>query len=131
MSLSASYRNKAGTLTASRSFNQVVQNAALLHGKYDYPFIEKHLALHVTDAILLHVTSWRMIMGTNVVQRVQKYRQALRAAGLRPVQIWVPDTKRSGFAEECRRQSLSLRGDAHEATTLNWLESVADNAGWE
>lgn len=70
-------------------------------------------------------------MGTNVVQRVQKYRQALRAAGLRPVQIWVPDTKRSGFAEECRRQSLSLRDDAHEATTLNWLESVADNEGWE
>ena len=30
---------------------------------------------------------------------------ALRAAGLRPVQIWVPDTRRSGFAEECRRQS--------------------------
>ena len=30
---------------------------------------------------------------------------ALRAAGLRPIQIWVPDTRRSGFAEECRRQS--------------------------
>ena len=30
---------------------------------------------------------------------------ALRAAGLRPIQIWVPDTTRSGFTEECRRQS--------------------------
>jgi hypothetical protein len=30
---------------------------------------------------------------------------ALRAAGLRLVQIWVPDTTQSGFAEECRRQS--------------------------
>ena len=30
----------------------------------------------------------------------------MRAAGLRPLQIWVPDARRPGFAEECRRQSL-------------------------
>lgn len=41
-----------------------------------------------------------------VSQRVRKRRAALRAAGLRPIQIWVPDTRRPGFAEECRRQSL-------------------------
>ena len=40
--------------------------------------------------------------------RVQKRRDALRKAGLRPVQIWVPDTRRPGFAEECRRQSLAV-----------------------
>lgn len=45
-------------------------------------------------------------MPTPVGQRVQKRRDALRAAGLRPVQIWVPDTRRPGFAEECRRQSV-------------------------
>jgi len=32
----------------------------------------------------------------------------LRAAGLRPVQIWVPDARRPGFAEQCRRQSLAV-----------------------
>lgn len=41
-----------------------------------------------------------------VSERVQKRRDALRAAWLRPVQIWVPDTRRPGFAQECRRQSL-------------------------
>lgn len=41
-----------------------------------------------------------------VTERVQKRRDALRAAGLRPIQIWVPDTRRPGFAEECRRQAL-------------------------
>jgi hypothetical protein len=56
---------------------------------------------------MLHVT----INGGNGMpvptsQRVQKRRDALRAAGLRPVQIWVPDTHRPGFSEECRRQSL-------------------------
>ncbi|MEO3432107.1 antitoxin MazE family protein [Inquilinus sp. CAU 1745] len=45
-------------------------------------------------------------MPSSVNERVQKRRDALRAAGLRPVQIWVPDTRRAGFAEECRRQAL-------------------------
>ncbi len=44
-------------------------------------------------------------MPAPVSQRVQKRRDALRAAGLRPIQIWVPDTRRPGFAEECRRQA--------------------------
>jgi hypothetical protein len=47
-------------------------------------------------------------MPTPVSRRVQKRRDVLRAAGLRPVQIWVPDTRRPGFAEECRRQSLAV-----------------------
>jgi len=62
--------------------------------------------------------------------RVRKHRLALRAAGLRPVQIWVPDTRRRGFAAECRRQSLSLRDDSHEAETLEWLDRVADRDDW-
>lgn len=45
-------------------------------------------------------------MPVPVGQRVRKRRDALRLAGLRPVQLWVADTRRPGFAEECRRQSL-------------------------
>ena len=47
-------------------------------------------------------------MAKAVNERVQKRRDALRAAGLRPVQMWLPDTKRSGFAQECARQSKML-----------------------
>ena len=65
-----------------------------------------------------------------VSMRVQKHRRALRAAGLRPIQIWVPDTRRSGFAAECRRQSLSLRDDLHQHDTLTWLSQVADTDDW-
>lgn len=68
---------------------------------------------------------------TRVSERVQKHRVALRAAGLRPVQIWVPDTRRPGFAAECRRQSLSLQGDPFEDKTLQWLDEVADADGWK
>jgi len=62
---------------------------------------------------------------------VLKHRAALRASGLRPVQIWVPDTRRAGFAEECRRQSLSLRNNAHERETLEQLAAVSDTEGWQ
>jgi len=72
-----------------------------------------------------------MAEDTTTAARVRKHRLALRAAGLRPVQIWVPDTRRRGFAEECRRQSLSLRNDAHEAEILELLDRVADWGGPE
>ncbi|MBK5913524.1 antitoxin MazE family protein [Rhodocyclus purpureus] len=70
-------------------------------------------------------------MTTTVTARVQKRRQALRMAGLRPVQLWVPDTRRPSFAEECRRQSESLRGDTQERDVLDWIAAAADVEGWE
>jgi hypothetical protein len=46
-----------------------------------------------------------MVEPMSRAERVERRRAKLRAAGLRPVQIWVPDTRAPGFAEECRRQS--------------------------
>jgi hypothetical protein len=69
-------------------------------------------------------------MSEKVVERVKRHRDGLRAAGLRPVQIWVPDTRRPDFAEECRRQSLSLRDDPHEQETLDWIAAITDTEGW-
>lgn len=68
----------------------------------------------------------------DVNTRVQKRRQALRTAGLRPVQIWVPDTRRPEFAEECRRQSrLAAQSDMADADVQNLLDEVlADVDGW-
>ena len=68
---------------------------------------------------------------TDVAERVQRHRAGLRAAGLRPIQIWVPDTRRRGFAAECRRQSMRLKNDPNEKKTLEWLASVADTKGWK
>lgn len=70
-------------------------------------------------------------MASDTARRVKHHRDGLRAAGLRPLQIWVPDTHRPGFAEECRRQSLSLRNDPQERETLEWLDAVADTKGWQ
>ncbi len=70
-------------------------------------------------------------MRATISSRVQKHRQALREAGLRPVQVWIPDTRRAGFAEECRRQSMLLLGDKLEQDTLDWLETMASCEGWQ
>ncbi|MEF8701225.1 MAG: antitoxin MazE family protein [Candidatus Accumulibacter sp. UW20] len=65
-----------------------------------------------------------------IATRVQKRRAALRMAGLRPVQLWVPDTRRPSFAEECHRQSALLCAD-REREVLVWMEAAADTEGWE
>lgn len=70
-------------------------------------------------------------MRQGISERVQKYRAKLRKAGLRPIQIWVPDTRKPGFAKECRRQSRLLQGDTHERDTQAWLDAAADRSGWE
>ena len=70
-------------------------------------------------------------MSSSTSARVQKHREALRKSGLRPVQIWVPDTRRPGFAEECRRQSQLLQDDLHEQETIDWLETAADREDWQ
>lgn len=69
-------------------------------------------------------------MPTCISERVKKYRDNLRASGLRPVQIWIPDTRKKGFADECRRQSLLLANDAQEIEILDWLGEVSDTSGW-
>lgn len=62
----------------------------------------------------------------NVARRVQKHRQSLRAAGLRPIQIWVPDVRSKRFAAQARRQSLAIAGSPQEQDDLAFIESVAD-----
>jgi hypothetical protein len=83
---------------------------------------------------MLHVTATRETpMSTPIRQRVQKHREAMRAAGLRPVQIWVPDTRRPGFAEECRRQAgIAAAADAADEELLAFLDAaLADVEGWD
>ena len=69
-------------------------------------------------------------METTVTERVRKHREGLRAAGLKPVQIWVPDTRLESFRKRCERECLSLTADPHEAETLAWMAEVADTDGW-
>ncbi len=71
-------------------------------------------------------------MASTIAARVQKRRAALRMAGLRPVQIWVPDTKRPDFANECLRQSkLVSASDAQDPSLQLFMDAaLSDVDGW-
>lgn len=69
-------------------------------------------------------------MTTPVQRRVQKRRDSLRAQGLRPVQIWLPDTRRPGFAEECARQArLTAAADRMDTDLQDFLDEALADAG--
>lgn len=61
--------------------------------------------------------------------RVRRYRAAMRAKGYKLRTIWVLDTGRPGFAEECRRQSQVLRESSAEKKYLDELD-LPDVEGW-
>jgi Protein of unknown function (DUF3018) len=54
---------------------------------------------------------------------MQDYRERMRAKGLRPKQIWLPDTKDPKFIEEYRRQLQALRNDPQEHEIMDELQT--------
>lgn len=58
-------------------------------------------------------------------EKVRAHRERLRAQGLRPIQIWVPDVRAPGFADEARRQSALLAASFWEAEDQAWLDSMS------
>ena len=63
-----------------------------------------------------------------VSERMRGYRARKQAAGLRLIQLWVPDTRSRRFAAECRRQCRLLKGDPAEAEAL---EFIARTGAWD
>ena len=63
-----------------------------------------------------------------VSERMRGYRSRKQAAGLRLIQLWVPDTHSRRFAAECRRQCRLLKGDPAEADAL---EFIARAGAWD
>ncbi len=60
-------------------------------------------------------------------KRMATYRQRMRAAGLRPVQIWVPDTRAPAFAEICQRQARAVAAsDPAGDEIMQFVGRVAD-----
>jgi hypothetical protein len=58
--------------------------------------------------------------------KVRKHRQRLRAQGLRPIQIWVPDVRAPSFRSEAHRQSLAVAASAHAHEDQAFIDSVSD-----
>lgn len=67
----------------------------------------------------------------SAASKVARSRSRLRAAGLRPVQFWVPDTRLESFVSDLREQCLAIKGDAAEADVLQFtIQAAAQTDGW-
>jgi hypothetical protein len=60
-----------------------------------------------------------------VSERVQNHRKRLRAEGLRPVQIWVPDVRSPEFAGEAHRQSAAVAAGEHASDDQAFIDAVS------
>ncbi len=60
--------------------------------------------------------------------RVKGYRERLRRQGLRPIQIWVPDTRSPDFAAEAHRQSAAVAASPHEADDQAFIDAISDDS---
>ena len=58
--------------------------------------------------------------------KVRRHRARLREQGLRPLQIWVPDTRAPGFTEEARRQSLLVAESAHDEADQAFIDAISE-----
>ncbi len=58
--------------------------------------------------------------------RVGEHRARLRAQGLRPIQIWVPDVRSAAFRSEARRQSVAVSASRHEPDDQAFIDAVSD-----
>jgi hypothetical protein len=64
--------------------------------------------------------------------RMAEYRRRMRDAGLRPVQIWLPDTRAPGFIDLCRQQARAVaRHDPAGDEIMEVIARLNDGAdGW-
>jgi hypothetical protein len=59
-------------------------------------------------------------------EKVRLHRERLRARGLRPIQIWVPDTRSERFVAEAHRQSLAVAKSAHGREDQDFVDAISD-----
>jgi len=60
--------------------------------------------------------------------RVRRYRERLKRQGLRPIQIWVPDTSTPDFAAEAHRQSAAVAASRHEPDNQAFIDAISDDS---
>jgi hypothetical protein len=58
--------------------------------------------------------------------KVRAHRERLRAQGLRPIQIWVPDVRTPAFKAEAHRQSAAVARSPHAQEDQAFIDAVSD-----
>jgi hypothetical protein len=61
--------------------------------------------------------------------KVRAHRKRLRARGLRPIQVWVPDTRTAAFTVEAHRQSLVVAQSPHARQDQDFIDMISLQPG--
>lgn len=59
--------------------------------------------------------------------KVSEHRARLRAQGLRPIQIWVPDVRAQQFRSEAHRQSLAVAASISAADDEAFINALSEH----
>jgi hypothetical protein len=57
--------------------------------------------------------------------KVRLHRERLRAQGLRPVQIWVPDVRARSFVRAARKQSKAVAASKRAKSDQGFVDAVS------
>jgi hypothetical protein len=58
--------------------------------------------------------------------KVREHRERLRAQGLRPIQIWVPDVRSPSFRDEAHRQSQAVAASDRAREDQAFIDAISD-----
>ncbi|MEK7751506.1 MAG: antitoxin MazE family protein [Planctomycetota bacterium] len=58
--------------------------------------------------------------------KARAYRERLRAQGLRPIQIWVPDVRARSFRSQAHRQSLRVAASGHARDDQAFIDAISE-----
>lgn len=58
-------------------------------------------------------------------EKVRSHRVRLRAQGLRPVQMWVPDVRSKAVARAAHRQSLAVGNSPHARDDQAFVDAIS------
>jgi len=61
--------------------------------------------------------------------KVSEHRRRLRAQGLRPIQIWVPDMRAPSFRKEAHKQSAAVAANTAARDDQAFIDAVSDIDG--
>ena len=64
-------------------------------------------------------------------KRVRKHREKMKAAGLKPVTIWVPDVNAPGYREALARDSARINADEESTRVMEDMLELADFSDWK
>jgi hypothetical protein len=59
-------------------------------------------------------------------EKVREHRQRLRAQGLMPIQIWIPDVRTAEFRAEAHRQSLAAANSPTEEEDQAFIDAISE-----